>query len=238
MKLQAMLDAIYPPRCLSCGDMVEGDGGLCGACWGRTPFVLGLACDLCGVPLPGASDVAVHCDDCLTTARPWDRGCAALSYRDNGRRLVLALKHGDRHDIAEPAARWMRRSLGPIDPATLVIPVPLHWTRLFRRRFNQSALLARALARQAGLEHCPDAVIRSRATPSLDHRPRDERFATLSGTMTLAARHRHRIAGRPVLIVDDVMTTGATLAAVADTLRAGGARHITVSVLARVAKDD
>ncbi|TKA95662.1 ComF family protein, partial [Cereibacter changlensis] len=100
MGLQAALRLLYPPQCLTCDALVTTDFGLCGPCWRETPFITGLVCDLCGTPLPGEDPGhAVHCDDCLTLARPWARGRAALLYKDNGRRIVLALKHGDRLDL-------------------------------------------------------------------------------------------------------------------------------------------
>lgn len=98
--MQALLRLIYPPQCLSCGAEVDTDFALCPACWRDTPFITGLVCDGCGTPLPGEESTAVHCDDCLTLARPWDQGRAALLYRDKGRGFVLSLKHGDRGDLA------------------------------------------------------------------------------------------------------------------------------------------
>jgi len=167
-----------------------------------------VSCDLCGAPLPGGDPGEVaHCDDCLKIARPWDHGRAALLYDGNGRRLVLALKHGDRHEIAQPAARWMAQAARDLlKPGTMVAPVPLHWSRFLRRRFNQSALLAQALARQTGLACCPDLLRRARKTESLDGKSRDQRFATLSEAITAHPKRTDRIANRPVLLVDDVMT--------------------------------
>ena len=239
MKFQTALQLIYPPRCVCCGEMVESDFGLCGPCWRDTAFIEGLCCDICGVPLPGQSDQAEICDDCQSTARPWARGRAAFLYRDNGRKMVLALKHGDRHDIVRPAAHWLARAARPlIEKDMLIAPVPLHWTRQLRRRFNQSALLAGALARELKLPCCPDLLIRRRRTDSLEGKSHDERFATVNEAITAHPKRRRRMAGRKVLLVDDVMTSGATMAASADACLRAGARDVYALALARVAKGD
>lgn len=239
MGLQAVLHLIYPPQCLSCDALVTTDFGLCGACWRATPFITGLVCDLCGTPLPGQDDgKPVHCDDCLMIARPWSRGRAAMLYKDNARSLVLALKHGDRLDLARPAANWLLRAARPLlEPDMLVAPVPLHWLRLIRRRYNQAALLSKALSALAQLDHCPDLLVRRRSTGTQEGRGRDARFANMSSAIALHARRAHLAEGRHVLLVDDVMTSGATLAAAAEACVAGGAKAVSVLALARVAKD-
>lgn len=237
MNLQTALRVIYPPRCLGCGGMVDGDGGLCPECWRNTPFITGLACDACGAPLPGHSDRAEYCDDCLATPRPWDKGRAALVYNDRARAMVLALKHGDRQDIAEAAAGWLARAAAPlIQPHTLIAPIPLHWLRLVKRRYNQSALLARGLSARTGLPHCPDLLVRTRRTKPLEGHSKDARFAELDAAIAVHPRRRHKIAGRPVLLIDDVMTSGATLTAATHACRQAGAAHVCVLTLARVAK--
>lgn len=239
MELQGALHLLYPPQCISCQAPVQSDFGLCTDCWRETPFISGLVCDQCGVPLPGQdADERALCDDCMATARPWDRGRAALMYRDNGRRLVLALKHGDRMDLARPTSGWMLKAAQPIlQPDMLVVPVPLHWMRLFRRRFNQAALLSRSIARSAGLEHCPDALIRKRSTGSQEGKTRDARFTNLVGAFGVPKSREKRVMGRNVLLVDDVMTSGATFAAASEALFSAGARSVSVLGLARVAKD-
>jgi len=237
---QTAVALIYPPRCLGCGAQVESDFGLCSGCWRDTPFIGGTVCESCGVPLEGAADGhRIECDACMEAPRPWRQGRAALVYADRARQLVLALKHGDRPDIARPAGLWLARAARPmLQNRTLIAPVPLHWTRLLRRRYNQAALLARALATETGAELCPDLLVRHRRTPMLDHSTAQERERTLSGAISAHPRRRRRMAGRPVLLVDDVMTSGATLSACAAACHAAGAQSVDVLVLARVAMDD
>ena len=239
MRLQAALQIVYPPQCLTCDTRVETDFGLCGPCWRETAFITGLVCDRCGLPLVGdESEQAVFCDDCLTIARPWERGRAAILYRGNGRKLVLSLKHGDRLDLAGPAAAWMAKAARPLlKPDTLIAPVPLHWLRLFTRRYNQAALLSAAIARETGLPHCPDLIQRRRNTRSQEGRDRDGRFRNVEGALRIHPRHTAKLDRRHVLLVDDVMTSGATLAAAAEACIASGAVGISIVVLARVAKD-
>lgn len=233
------LRLLFPPQCIACGEGVAEEFGLCPDCWRDAGFIRGLSCDKCGTPLPGEDEGrAEHCDDCLTIARPWDRGRAAMVYRDTGRRLVLALKHGDRQDLARPMGRWLAAAAAPIlAPRMLVAPIPLHWRRFLKRRFNQSALLSGQLAQRAGLDHCPDLLQRIRATPSQEGRGRNERFENMAAAIRVNPSRTDGLAGRSVLIVDDVMTSGATFAAAADALRAAGAASVSVVALARVAKD-
>jgi predicted amidophosphoribosyltransferase len=218
---------------------VDSDFGLCGPCWRDTPFISGLVCEACGVPLPGdAGEQAEFCDECLIHARPWSRGRAALLYHENGRRLVLALKHGDRHDVIRPAAKWLARAAAPLlQPDTLLAPVPLHWTRMLRRRYNQSALLVQALARETDRPHCLDLLQRRKRTQTLKGLDPAARHAMLSDAIRVNPARRALIMDRPVLIVDDVMTSGATLSAAAQAAFAAGAQDVCILTLARVAKD-
>ncbi len=239
MSLQEVIRAIYPPQCITCNALVATEFGLCPDCWRDTPFVSGTVCDKCGSPVAGdRPDETVICDDCLQIARPWSQGRAALLYRDNARRIVLALKHGDRMELARSAAPWLLRAAQPlITPDTVVVPVPLHWWRLIRRSYNQSVLLSDALARAARLPHCPDALIRRLHTGSQEGKTRDERFGNVAKAFAVAPRRKAAIQGRRVLLVDDVMTSGATFAAAAEACLAGGATDVAVLSLARVAKD-
>lgn len=242
--MKAALRVIYPPQCLGCGAGVDGDGALCPSCWRDCEFVGGCACARCGVPLPGggsdsgADAAGLLCDDCLIVTRPWQAGRAAVVYDGVGRRLVLALKHGDRLDLGRPLGGWVAQAAAPlVRPEMIVAPVPLHPRRLLRRKFNQAALLSAQVARQHGLQHAPSLLARTRATLPQDHRSRAERFANLAEAMTVTPAHAAMMAGRPVLLVDDVMASGATMTAASHALLAAGAASVSVAVLARAVRE-
>ncbi len=161
-----------------------------------------------------------------------------MLYDGKARSLILALKHGDRPELARPAARWLARAGQDLfRDGMLVAPVPLHWSRLLKRRYNQSALLAQHLGKEVGLEVCPDLLLRCRKTPVLDGKTAVERAETLKNAIIAHPRRKTHLYGRDILLVDDVMTSGATLAACARVCLASGASHIFVLTLARVAKD-
>jgi predicted amidophosphoribosyltransferase len=240
MRLQTVLHAVFPPECLNCGALVEGDFALCGTCWAATPFILGAACDLCGKALPGqtAEGERLVCDECHAIARPWEAGRAVMGYADVGRKLVLGLKHGDRAEVARAAGPWLARAASDLladDP--ILVPIPLHRLRLAQRRYNQSALLALSMASVTGSQVEVQALHRVRATPAQDGRDREARFANLAGAIGPHPRQGKTLTGRAVLLIDDVMTSGATFAAGAEACRMAGATHLRVLALARVGDD-
>lgn len=239
MRLQSVIRAIYPAQCVACGAHTEAEFGLCGPCWRETQFIGGLVCDTCGTSLPGEDrGETVQCDDCMTIARPWNRGRAALVYAGIGRRLVLGLKHGDRTDLARPLAAWMARVARPLlHENTVLVPVPLHWMRLTRRRYNQAALLVHELGRVLDRSVCTDALLRPKKTKPLEGHSRDARFAALSDAIVSNPKRLTMIRGKSVLLVDDVMTSGATLAASTEALRAAGVDDVSIVTLARVVKN-
>ncbi|MCI2394652.1 double zinc ribbon domain-containing protein [Aliiroseovarius sediminis] len=236
--MQSALGVFYPPQCVSCEAHTDTDFALCGDCWRDTPFIEGLVCDLCGDPLPGDNDETVHCDACLATDRPWSQGRAAMLYKGNARRLILTLKHGDRPELARAAAPWLARAATPlIRLDTIIVPMPIHWSRLFRRRYNQSVELARAMANLLQLDHAPDAIVRPKRTRAHDGMDIAARFANMQDAIGPHPKSSGALAGRNVLLLDDVMTSGASFDAATRACLAAGADHVNVLALARVTRD-
>jgi len=238
--LQSLIHAIYPSQCVLCETRTAEDFALCGSCWSETPFIDGGCCDSCGVPLPGLDpdDAGTLCDDCMVIKRPWSKGRAALAYSGSARRLVLSLKHGDRTDLARAATPWMvRAGRELLKPEVLIVPIPLHRLRLLKRKFNQAALLADRVSKTLNLDYLGDGLVRPIRTKSLEGQNREQRFMEMQGAITPNPKHTGALKGRHIVLVDDVMTSGATFAAATEACFAAGADDVCVLALARVVKD-
>ncbi len=234
---QRLLDAILPPLCLGCGEIVATSGALCPDCWQRFSFIAPPQCHCCGVPFARDMNAGALCVDCLTQPPRFRQARAALIYDDRSRRLVLPLKHGDRTDMARGCGAWMARAGAElVVAADLVAPVPLHWRRLFTRRYNQAVLLARTVARDGKVRLAPDLLQRARWTGSQAGLKARERRRNVRHAFEVHPRWRATLKGRTVLLVDDVLTTGATVEACAWALQRAGAAHVDVLTLARVVR--
>ncbi|MEP9366411.1 ComF family protein [Xanthobacter sp. VNH20] len=236
---KAALGLVLPPTCVSCGTIVHEAEGLCGGCWRRLAFVERPYCERLGIPFAyeqQQSDDAPRLSlEAVTDPPAFDRARAAVLFGPVSRDLVHGLKYGDRLDMAAPMARLMTRAAGELlREADLIVPVPLHPLRLWRRRFNQAALLARRISKASGVPCRADVLARTRATPSQVSFNRAERHANVAGAFRVPDSRTHHVAGRRIVIVDDVLTTGATLDACARALRSAKAVHIDAVTFARV----
>ena len=232
----ALLDALLPPRCLSCEAEVAAQGTLCAACFGGISQITAPYCSHCGVPFAHAGQgEGGLCPRCLARPPAFRQARAALRYDAGAKRLILPFKHADRTDLAEPLARQMARAgAALLARADLVAPVPAHWRRLVARRYDQAALLARAVGAMAGRRVIPDLLARVSATPPLGDRGAMERALAVEGVFAVSARGRAAIQGREVLLVDDVVTSGATAESCARALLEAGAAAVDVLAAARV----
>lgn len=241
MRLRMAMEGIgrlaMPPHCLACGLPVASDGTLCPSCWGRLTLIERPFCERLGLPFtydlgPGALSA-----EAIADPPPFDRLRAVAVYDEVARGLVHGLKYHRHLDLARWMAGWMGRAgRDVLDEAAVLVPVPLHRARLWVRRFNQSAALASVLARAAAKPFAPLALRRIRPTGHQVGLGKGAREENVRGAFRVDARRRIEIAGRRVLLVDDVYTTGATARAATRALLRGGAESVDVLVFARVVR--
>jgi len=231
------LDLVLPPTCIGCGAIVRDAGGLCGTCWGGLAFIERPYCERLGIPIAyepfgGAPRLS---PDALDHPPAFDRARAAVKFGGVAQDLVHGLKYGDRLDLARPMARLMQRAGSDLlGDADMLLPVPLHAYRLWRRRFNQAAVLAHRLSAATARPCRTDLLHRIRATASQVSLSRLDRRANVAGAFAVPPALRAQVHGRKILLVDDVLTTGATLDACARTLRRAGAAQVDALTFARV----
>jgi ComF family protein len=232
---QRFVDAVTPPRCLTCRNRVASDAGLCITCWSTLKTISEPVCDALGTPFEYDEGEGALSAAAIANPPVWDKARAAVVYNGNGRLIVHALKYQDRHEAALVMARMMmgagRRMVTECD---IVLPVPLHRYRLWQRRFNQSALLAQHLARLAEKPFSVDALLRTKPTRQQVGLDAEERRRNVSRAFAVDAEKLADISGKSVLLVDDVRTTGATVAACAKTLKDAGATQVHVLTFALV----
>lgn len=235
--LKRFVETLYPIRCLACGVGTSQERGLCQDCWKETHFATGQVCDSCGVPVQESAIDPCYCDQCLGSPPAWDRGRCSVLYEGVGRKLALLLKHSDRLDLVPEMAKWMYHSSRPIwQPNMIIAPVPLHRWRLLRRRFNQAAILAQSMAQIDRSSAWIDMLYRIKPTDMQKGMGRAARFTNMNRSIILNKTYQTQLQGRSVLLVDDVMTTGATLSACAEACRQAGAEKVNAVVFARVAR--
>jgi ComF family protein len=231
------LDLLLPPRCAACDTAVRVQGELCAACFGRTNFITAPLCARCGVPFASVEQGGVEglCAGCRAHPPLFRQAIGALRYDEQGRRLILPLKHADRIELAQILAPMMLRA-GTVllQRADALVPVPLHRRRLFQRKYNQAAVLAHAVGRPEGRLVLADALVRTRRTAPLETKSPEERTREVAGSIAVRRSRAGQITGRTILLIDDVMTSGATANACAAALLEAGAAAVDVLVAARV----
>jgi len=228
------LDIALPTLCISCREPVHGEG-VCASCWSKLSFIAKPYCPRLGIPFvydPGPELLSM---EAIASPPAYDRARAAVRYDDVARTLVHALKYQDRTDLAPIMGRWMARAGAELlQDADMLIPVPLHWRRGFGRRYNQSGLLARAIAQQSGVALQGEVLGRVRATEQQVGLSRAQRASNVQGAFQVSTGRQAEIAGRRVVLVDDVLTSGATVDSCARALLRAKAAHVDVLVFARV----
>lgn len=232
------LDFILPHRCLLSGNIIS-QPGLDGQSWSRVHFLSPPLCDSCSLPLPEGTTVPAQCLPCANSPPLWQRTRTAFRYADGGRELILAFKHGDRTDATPILGNWLARiGRDLFDPATIILPVPLHWTRCFLRRYNPAMLLARHLAFHFQCVFIGDGLRRIRRTASQGRMTKAQRWHNLRGAISTHPRHNHRWNDAQVVIVDDMITSGATAHACTKALLSAGVKSVDLLTLARTGPRD
>lgn len=232
MAWRVALDMLFPPQSLDGGPRPLA-GGFSALGWSKIRFLDGPVCDGCGQPFE--FDPGARCAACLRKPRAFDAARAACLYDEASRGPILQLKHADRLDLAPMFARWVSRSAATlIDEADAIAPVPLHPLRLLRRRYNQAAEIARPLAVMTGTPYLPDALVRRRPTATQGGKSGSGRKRNVAGAFEVPEGRRKQIEGLRILLIDDVLTTGATAEGCARALKAAGAARVDLAVVARV----
>jgi len=236
---RALADFLVPPVCLSCDAHVSHQGMVCASCWDEISFLEQPWCEVLGTPFSyelGAGALSAHA---IAFPPPFQKARAAVLYTDRARQMVQALKFGDRTDLAPWMAQWMARVGEDVfEERSVLVPVPLHRGRLWQRRYNQSAELARHLSKRKALPYHPEWLTRIRPTKQQVGLGRKERIRNVQGAFRVDDVHKVHIKGRPVVLVDDVFTTGATLEACTRALKRGGALSVSCLTFARVAQGE
>ena len=232
--LAPLIDLAFPPRGPLCGEGLLAQTGLCAACWSELAIPGEPSCALCQRPFADGIAQGAVCAPCLAQPPRHDGIAAGTLYNDASRRLVLSFKRGRRIALAPMMARLMAAPMHFADSSWLLVPVPLHRWRLWRRGFNQAALLAREIAAIKGMGLAVDALVRTRATPVLGGLGSRARAKAMAGAIAINPARAARLRGAKVMLVDDVLTSGATSGACVRALKRAGAAKVAVACFARV----
>lgn len=235
-----VFDILFPPVCFITGDRVESWGAISPRYWKNIAFIAHPFCDQCSVPFDFAANDAVgdiKCPSCMEKSPAFDKSRAAMRYDEYSRRIILPFKHGDQTHLVRSIALWMGRAGEDlIDKTDIFVPVPLHRTRLWKRRYNQSLIIAERLAKNHKKGLMRDGLKRIKATAPQGHKKKKERFDNVKDAFSITPLMAAQIHGKTICLVDDVFTTGATLNECARVLKQAGAAHVFTLCLARTAQ--
>lgn len=235
--LKMVVDFALPPRCPICGVTVEADNRFCLPCWQKLNFLNEPWCASCGKPFAFSQGEGAQCLSCLKERPAHDGVRAVVAYDDKSSLLAMRLKYGARLGLAELIGQHMERFSDEVSTDALIIPVPLHRWRLWSRGFNQSVLIGKALSKQIGLAMHSDILVRKNATPPLRSMPAKKRRKIVNEAFLIPSNVGDRVAGKTIILVDDVYTTGSTANACAKLLKKFGAERVLVFCWARVLTD-
>jgi ComF family protein len=234
---QRCLNLLLPPRCIVTGRIVDRQGVISHEAWQALSFIGAPLCACCGMPFSFAAEAGQRCGSCLAQLPYYEKARTALVYDDASREMILRFKHADSLHAVHSFVPWLQRAGAEIlNDADVIVPVPLHRWRLWKRRYNQAAVLAQALGRAHAIAFMPDALIRTRATPPQGHMNAGERRKNVRNAFAVNPRRSDALKGRRIALIDDVLTTGSTAEECAKTLKKAGAASVSVLALARVVR--
>ncbi|MCD6034545.1 MAG: putative phosphoribosyltransferase [Rickettsiales bacterium] len=232
--IRTALNLLFPPRCLACRGFVHDHGGLCSVCWNSINFINDPLCGVCGQPLEYGGGEHTLCGECIAHTPPYRRARSVFHYTELSKQLVFHFKYYDNTALAPYLAKWMSRA-GTVclEETDFLIPVPLHRRRLFSRRYNQSAILCHALSKETHIPVLAEGLVRRKHTPPQAGLTRNQRLHNVAGAFAPHPRYKAQWKGKRVTLVDDVMTTGATIHHCTKALLKSGARSVDVLTLGR-----
>ena len=234
-----LLDFILPPQCINCHTPVFQQGGLCAGCWEKIAFISKPFCLFCGFPFNIQIENENICGPCARKTPLFTRARAAIYYNEASKPMILRFKHSDALHIAPLFAEWLYQAGDELfQQAEYLAPIPLHWSRLVYRGYNQAALLSRKLSKKAKIPHLPDLLERTHRTPPQGDLTAKEREKNVSNVFKLNKKYNQLIRDKHILLIDDVFTSGATVRACTKILKKSGAKQVDILTLARVIKPE
>lgn len=231
-----LLDLLFPPQCLNCKIRVPEHGTLCVSCWQQIRFISDPLCACCGVPFDYDIGNGALCAGCINKTPPYSKARAIFCYDEHSNKLITSLKYADQTQLAKVYGKWLVRAEDIIADSDIIIPVPMHYLRFVKRRFNQSALISLYLSKNIKIKTIPDAIKRIRKTKPQAGLTRSQRDKNVKNVFIIEKKYLPIIKGKNILLIDDVMTTGATINQCTKILLKAGAKRVNVLTLARVVR--